>query len=127
MFKAFREVEIRVRALLGAPDSLVGTKLMEAALGEDGPLWSEEVDRGEQVARVQLFRGAIGLIKNPASHREIHFEDPTEAAEAVFLADLLMRILDHLEEEQRSKGNSVAMPRPSYRRHGRSSNESQNE
>jgi len=46
---------------------------------------------------------AIGFIKNPPSHREVHFEDPTEAAEAVLLADLLMRILDHLEEE-RSKG-----------------------
>jgi len=46
---------------------------------------------------MNLFKGAIGVLKNPGSHREVEFEDPTEAAEAVLLADLLMRILDRIE------------------------------
>ncbi len=41
-----------------------------------------------------LFWGAIGLFKNPPSHRQIEFENPTEAAEVILLADLLLRVLD---------------------------------
>ena len=51
----------------------------------------------EQVATMELFAGAIGTFKNPASHRTVDYSDPTEAAEVVLLADLLMRLLDRVE------------------------------
>jgi hypothetical protein len=38
VFKAFREVEIRVRKLIKAPDSSIGVKLIEDAFKENGPL-----------------------------------------------------------------------------------------
>ena len=41
----------------------------------------------------------IGTIKNPTSHREIEYDDPAEAAEVVLLADLLMRILDRVPDQ----------------------------
>ena len=41
-----------------------------------------------------LFWGAIGVFKNPSSHREVNYDDPIVAAEAVLLADLLLRLLD---------------------------------
>jgi Protein of unknown function (Hypoth_ymh) len=41
-----------------------------------------------------LFWGAIGVFKNPTSHRPVNYDDPTVAAEAVLLADLLLRMLD---------------------------------
>jgi len=41
-----------------------------------------------------LFWGAIGVFKNPSSHREVNYGDVTVAAEAVLLADLLLRLLD---------------------------------
>jgi hypothetical protein len=44
-----------------------------------------------------LFWGAIGVFKNPSSHRQVRFEDSIEAAEVVLLADLLLRLLDRTE------------------------------
>jgi uncharacterized protein (TIGR02391 family) len=100
-FAAMREVEIEVRDLSKADASLVGTKLMTFAFREDGPLRDDKLDGGEQVGIMNLFQGAIGVFKNPPSHRQIDYDDPTEASEVVLFADLLMRLLDryrnHLE------------------------------
>lgn len=94
-FAALREVEIRVRELAGAPESLLGVKLMQEAFKEGGPLYDENLDRGEREAMMALFRGAIGVFKNPPSHRAVDYgNDPVEASEVVLLADLLLRLLD---------------------------------
>jgi hypothetical protein len=54
-----------------------------------------------------LFWGAIGVFKNPSSHRHVEYEDPTAASEVVLLADLLLRLLDGLTERlMRSWGPS---------------------
>ena len=92
-FVAMKEVEVQVRTATGLPDSLIGTKLIHEAFGRDGPLWRSDVDAGESVALMELYKGAIGLFKNPSSHRRVDFSDPTEAAEIVLLADLLLRLL----------------------------------
>jgi uncharacterized protein (TIGR02391 family) len=80
VFAAMRNIEVRVRWLIGAPDSLVGVELMRQAFGSGGKLRSEGVDEGELDARAHLFAGAMGAFKNPTSHREVDFNDPTEAA-----------------------------------------------
>ena len=96
-FAAMREVEIRVRELSRADQSSIGVKLMRAAFKpEAGPLSDSSLDSGEQVGMMELFAGAIGTFKNPSSHRQVDYGDPTEASEVVMLADLLMRILDRL-------------------------------
>jgi uncharacterized protein (TIGR02391 family) len=100
-FAAMREVEIRVRELAGAEDSLVGVKLMQRSLREGGPLANASLDPGEQVGLMNLFSGAIALFKNPPSHRQIDYKNPTEAAEVVLLADLLLRLL-----ERRAQGRN---------------------
>ena len=94
-----REVEIRVRELAGTVadgDQDIGVKLMTRAFNanEGGPLVDSSSDRGERVAMMNLFQGAIGVFKNPPSHRQVDYADPTVASEIVLFADLLLRMLD---------------------------------
>jgi len=97
-FAAMKEVEVRVRALAGAPESAIGVRLMRDAFKEGGPLRDPAADPGEQVATMELFAGAIGLFKNPVSHRPVNYRDPTEASEIILFADLLLRLLDSVAE-----------------------------
>jgi uncharacterized protein (TIGR02391 family) len=100
-FAALKAVEVRVRQLAGVSDSAIGVPLMRSAFKKDGgALVDQDADGGEQVAIMELFAGAIGTFKNPASHRTVSYEDPTEAAEVVLLADLLMRLLDRVEKRR---------------------------
>ena len=101
VFAAMKAVEVRVRELAGAPDSLLGTSLMQAAFGSTGPLTDSDAEPGERVALMELFKGAIGTLKNPASHRPVAYEDPGQAADAISLANLLHRALDQVELRQR--------------------------
>jgi uncharacterized protein (TIGR02391 family) len=105
-FAAMREVEIRVRELSGADLSLLGVKLMRKSFGEGGKLADSELDPGERTGTMELFAGAIGTFKNPPSHRQVDYADPTEASEVVLLADLLMRLLDRVEERIASAASS---------------------
>jgi uncharacterized protein (TIGR02391 family) len=93
---AMRTVEERVQELTKGSNSEIGVNLMKQAFGASGPLRDEEADKGEADAQMALFWGAIGFFKNPPSHRRVQYEDPTEAAEAVLFADLLLRILDRV-------------------------------
>jgi hypothetical protein len=72
---------------------------MRTALKPDGgPLADKEADPGEREATGALFAGAVGVFKTPSSHRQVDYDDPTEAAEVVLLADLLVRILDQRDD-----------------------------
>jgi len=50
----------------------------------------------ESQAVSDLFAGAIGLFKNPTSHRRLNLEDRSQAANAIRLADLLLKTLASL-------------------------------
>jgi uncharacterized protein (TIGR02391 family) len=93
-FAAMREVEIRVRELAAFGNEVVGVDLVRKALSPTGPLADPGQIAAEQEALSHLFAGAIGTFKNPTSHRQVDFDDPTVAAEIVLLADLLLRTLD---------------------------------
>jgi hypothetical protein len=52
-FAAMREVEIRMRELVGETESLLGVKLMNAAFGRGGALRNANLDAGEQEGRTR--------------------------------------------------------------------------
>jgi len=97
VFTAMKAVEVRVRDLAGAAEDDLGVRLMQSAFGQDGSLKDTEQESGESQATMALFWGAIGVFKNPSSHREVDFEDLTFASEAILFADLLLRMLDRIE------------------------------
>jgi uncharacterized protein (TIGR02391 family) len=97
-FAAMKQVEVRVRELGGYDVAAIGRQMMRDAFKPgEGPLHDPAAERGEQQGLSDLFAGAIGVFKNPTSHRVVTFSDPMEAAEVVGLASLLLRILDRRE------------------------------
>jgi uncharacterized protein (TIGR02391 family) len=95
VFQAMKAVEVAVREAAEFGDEVIGVSLMrQAFLPEGGRLTDPDADRGEQVARMELFSGAIGSYKNPHSHRDVDLNDPVEVIEIVLLANHLLRIVD---------------------------------
>ena len=110
IFEAFREVEVTVRAAGRFGLSEYGMDLMREAFrpaekkGQavaPGPLTDMQLPIAEQEAMANLFAGAIGLYKNPQSHRHVptHAED---AAEVIIFASELLRIVDRLNPQAAS-------------------------
>ena len=97
VFAAMKAVEIRVRKLAGLSDAAFGVDLMKKAFGTTGALTDPSATGGEREGTRELFSGAYGVLRNPAGHREVNYDDVSEAAEAVLTASLLMRILDRVE------------------------------
>jgi uncharacterized protein (TIGR02391 family) len=93
VFRAFKEVEVRVRKKAGF-ESEYGRQLMLRAFGDTGPLKAGNED--ERKAARELFAGAISFFKNPASHHEIQFENPREVVDMICFANELLRIVDRL-------------------------------
>jgi uncharacterized protein (TIGR02391 family) len=94
VFRAFKEVEVRVRAKGGYTAADYGIDLMKKAFGPNGPLTDPSAPKAEQDRLRDFFVGAIGTFKNPASHREVQFDNPSEVVDAIAISNHLLRIVD---------------------------------
>jgi uncharacterized protein (TIGR02391 family) len=101
---AMRLVEDRVRFAGKFGPGDLGVSLMRAAFGKSGRLTDAALDPGEKQGQMELFAGAIGVFKNPPSHRVVAIDDAQEAAEAVLLANALLRILGRAVKATRGPG-----------------------
>lgn len=94
VLQAFKSVEVRVRAAAGLGADDVGTSLMRVAFDpKKGPLMDKGLPAAEREALSHLFAGAMGLYKNPCSHRDVKLSFE-EAFEMVLLASHLLKIID---------------------------------
>ncbi|WP_165979720.1 TIGR02391 family protein [Kocuria rosea] len=74
-FAALKAVEVEVRRVAGLPNELIGVNLIRKAFNtKDGVLTDSSAEGGEREATANLFAGAIGAYKNPASHRTVQFD-----------------------------------------------------
>jgi uncharacterized protein (TIGR02391 family) len=102
VFKAFHDIEVEVRAAAGLASSDIGIPLMRKAFGDGGPLEDPQAERGEQQSMREFFSGAIGVFKNPQSHRHVALTEPEEAFEMLMVATHLRRIIDARRAQRQS-------------------------
>jgi uncharacterized protein (TIGR02391 family) len=111
VFQAFKEVEVRVRTAAKLPAEAIGVDLMRRAFdAEAGPLADKTQVIAERKATSHLFAGAVGLFKNPTSHRKVEI-GPEEASELIHLANHLLRIVDS-RTGSAGEGTNLVGPAP---------------
>lgn len=96
VFQAMKEVEVAVRDAGEFDSSDYGVDLMRKAFSpQAGPLTDTGGDslNSEREALAHLFAGAIGIYKNPHSHRNVAV-GPKEAVEILMLASHLLGIVE---------------------------------
>lgn len=98
VFGSMRAVEGRVRDLADLGNDAIGVSLMNTAFGPTVRLTDTEAPKGEQEGTRALFVGAYAVLRNPPGHRQVDYDDTSEAAEAVQTASLLTQILDRVQE-----------------------------
>ena len=96
VLEAFKAVEEAVREQAAAPATEFGVALVSYAMNPKNPRLRFSDIPAEQEGYHALFRGAIGALKNPLSHRSVGHNDPVSVLEYLAFASLLMRLIDDL-------------------------------
>lgn len=108
VFEAFRAVEVAVRTAAGLPQQEIGVPLMRRAFDKNnGPLTDTSLVDAEREAMAHLFAGAIGLFKNPVSHRLAAVDTPQDAVDLIMLANYLLRLVDQRSQARNRAASST--------------------
>lgn len=91
-------LEHRVRTMIKAETSVLGVNLMTQAFRRESGALILADDSAEQEGAHQLYRGIVGFLKNPTSHRLVTSYSRNRAMEVIGFVDFL---LDILQEAQR--------------------------
>lgn len=94
IFQAYREVEIRMRSAASLGNDIYGQPLVTKCFHPDtGILIDRHQELAEREALHLLLRGAIGLFKNPQSHRNVE-SSVREASVLINFADYLIKLVE---------------------------------
>ncbi len=96
VMEAFKRVEIHVRDRAALPANKIGVELMGDAFGTNGALRDKTVHQNEADGTANVFRGAMGLWRNPIAHRHVGL-DHVEAGRLLSFASTLLGIVDDLK------------------------------
>lgn len=91
---AFPILEDRIRAKISVDPSYSGQKLIDHAFNPNTGRLVLGQTQSEREALHLLFKGAIGFLRNPPSHRITEDESNIESFEIIHMIDLLLRIVD---------------------------------
>lgn len=107
IFASYRALEDRVREVCKLPNDLLGVNLMRAVFDKKGgPLRDSRRESGEQEAMAHVYAGAIGLFKNPTSHRLNAFDKAEQAVSLVLFATYLLQPSGRSGKSERSYLNT---------------------
>ena len=95
IFQAFKAIEVQVRKSGEYTKGDIGVLLMRKAFHpQTGKLTNTHSVTSEKQAMSDIFAGAIGLFKNPTSHRYLDGISPEEAADYIKVANCLLKMID---------------------------------
>lgn len=95
VFEAFKTLENAIRQAAELSADAHGMPMVAKAFNaETGPLALPDDPPGERQGMQQLMAGAVGVFKNPRSHRNVDLADPREAAQMLIVASHLLQIVD---------------------------------
>lgn len=95
VFRAFKEVEVRIRKKDPALDGEYGVDLMNKAFGPKGALM-KAADPKDRASMREMLAGAFSICRNPSAHREVQFADPREVIDLICFANQLLRIVGRI-------------------------------
>ena len=95
VFEAFKAVESAVRKKSALSESDHSAMLMTKAFNPDNGLLTDmAAPKSRREARRDLFRGALGELRNPKAHGDPTITDTLIAVEEMMTASTLLRIVD---------------------------------
>lgn len=100
-------LEHRIRTMTGADSSVLGVNLMSQAFRRDSGAVILADDSAEQEGAHQLYRGIVGFLKNPTSHRLITSYSKNRALEVIGFVDFLLDILQEARPRNESTGDET--------------------